>query len=183
MLGSVVLALIAIVGGVMFVMSRLNAPHQGVVHVGAVIQPSATFDMTPKPAQGTYVTFAYPAGLTVVPNNPIVKPVLEQFNFIHRDIETWNLAIAVLTNPGDISTNNAYQYRKTKPSEYKESQLTVNGRQVVIMTDTSVGGFSEVAFLQHGPYGATISLYGDDQAGTQALANTFHMILSTWSWK
>lgn len=173
----------AVILVVAFFYSRLNAPHEGVVVVGTPKSHTSSIDMTPKQATGNYVMFNYPAGLNVVKNNPLVDPVVEQFNYMHRDIESWNLAIAVMKNPGgSVSTNNTYQVRKINPDKYKESSETINGKTYVIMTETDQGGFSKVAIMQHGSMGATVSLYGDDPSGTADLQKTFDMVLGSWQW-
>ncbi len=168
---------------VLYLFMKLNAPHEGVVVVGSPKANISSFDLTPKQSVGKYVTFNYPAGMKVTANSTIRDPVVEQFNYLHRDIESWNLAIAVMKNPGgSVSTNNSYQVRKIKPEQYKESTETVNGKTYVIMTDSSVGGFSKVAIMQNGSMGATVSLYGDDPSGTKDLQKTFDMVFASWKW-
>jgi hypothetical protein len=181
-LGALVI-IILISGGV--ILSRLNQPALGTVTPGSSpAQTGSGFDLTPKRRLGKYASFNYPAGLTVARNSPLVSPVVEQFNFSHQDIETWNLAIAVLNTPGGtLASSNAYQFRKSRPDIYKESHQTINNQSVDIMTDTSTGGFSKVAFLEGNGLSATVSLYGDDPAGVSDLSATFNMVLSSWRWQ
>lgn len=163
---------------------RINAPHEGVIVTGTSASAAPGKQTSLETAQGTYASFKYPADMTQEPNSKLVTPVVEQFNFGKRDIESWNLAIGVLSIPGgSLMANNSYQFRKTEPNKYKESHMNINGQSVDVMTDTSVGGFSKVAFLVHGNYQATISLYGDDPAGVRTLSNAFHAVLSTWQWR
>jgi ABC-type Na+ efflux pump permease subunit len=181
----VVLILLATIG-VKVVASRLAQPTSGTIKVsaGSTTTNAPSLNLTPKHISGTYASFNYPAGLTTVRNDPLAAPVLEEFNFTHHDIESWDLTITILTNPGgSIASLNAYQFRKTQPSIYKESQQIFNGQSVDIMTDTSVGGFSKIAFLEGNGLAATVSLSGDDTAGLGALSTTFNMILGSWHWQ
>ena len=179
---------LAVAGGLAAVWAAvhsLNQPAEGAITVGTgSARTAAGLDLTPKPATGKYAAFNYPAGLTVARNSPLVAPVVEQFNFTRHDIETWNLAIAVLSTPGgSLADSNAYQFRKNRPDIYKESHLAVNNQSVDVMTDTSTGGFSKVAFLEGNGLSATVSLYGDDPAGMNDLSATFNMILTSWHWR
>lgn len=163
-----------------------NAPVKGVISTGSAAgqqPPVSAFDLTPVPVQGSYAGFDYPRGLNRVADNPLVPPVLAMYNFQHRDVESWQLAIAILSIPsGNLGDNNAYQFRKTKPDTYRLSYLTIRGQQVPVMSDLSAG-FSKVAFLVHGPYQASISLHGADAEGVGPLDSTFMMVLNSWQWR
>jgi hypothetical protein len=176
--------LVVIVGG-RLVISHLNQPSLGVVTVGSSSTSSApSFNFTPQHINGHYASFNYPTELTVSKNNTLVDPVVEEFNFSHRDIETWALAISIMSTPGgSLATNNAYQFRKSQPKIYKESHQDVNNQSIDIMTDTSVGGFSKVAFLEGNGLSATVSLYGDDPTGVGDLSKTLTMVISSWKWQ
>ncbi len=178
----IAIILLAILGKI--ILDRMNAPHEGVITAGSSQAATAPAKPPLVSVAGTYESFKYPSNMTVEANSRLITPVVEQFNFVKRDIESWNLAIAILHIPGgSLMANNAYQYRTTEPGKYNASSIDVNGRRIPVMTDTSVGGFSKVAFLVYGDYQATISLYGDDPAGQQPLADTFQTVLSSWQWK
>lgn len=170
---------------IIYIFSRLNSPHQGTVDGAKVeLTPLRAIGQDPKHAFGTYVSFNYPNKLNQVANDKLALPILEQFNYRYHDIESWHLAIDIMKNPGgNVTTMSDYKFRKTKPEIYKESTETLNGQKIVIMTDTSAGGFSKVAFLDSGTTAATISLTGDDPSGTNLLAKSFDMVLASWQWK
>lgn len=183
-LSSVALLIGSMALGGRLLYDRLNAPSRGLITVGHVsTSSSGGLDMTPRHVSGRYASFQYPAGLTVRSGGRITAPDLEQFNFMRRDIETWNLAIDIANDPTGLAGNSAWQYRKTKPDQYKLSQQAIRGRIIPVMIDTNMGGFSKVAFLTHGNLLATVSLYGDDPAGTASLAVAFSMVLSSWQWR
>ena len=99
-------------------------------------------------------------------------------NYSDHDIEVRNLAIASLFVPsGNLSDNNAYQFRKANPNTYQESNVTTNGKTVTVMSDTTVAGFSKVAFLTNGRYQATVSLIGNDSDGLDSLQAAFNQVL------
>jgi len=185
-IGSILLVVcVVVVTGWLFIRS-LSQPASGVITAAPVSSSTASssIDLTPHPRDGQTVSFSYPMALTVAKNSPFALPTVEEFNFTYRDIESWNIAIAVLYIPSQrINDNNAYLFRKVHPETYHESQQTVQGQPIKVMTDSSVGGFSKVGFLTHGNYQATVSVIGDDSDGTAVLQKTFNMILNSWRWK
>lgn len=121
--------------------------------------------------------------MIATPNSKMVGPVIETHNFMFRDVETWNLAITILNVPsGNLKGDSAYSYRKAYPNIYQESHTVIGEQPVTVMTDKTVGGFKEVAFLMHGALSADISLYGDDASGTGKLQATLNMIIGSWQW-
>ena len=179
----VVIAIVAL-GAVFEIASKLNKPAQGTISVSNSAQSAQTaIDLTPTPGGGRYASFSYPAALHQVANSQIVTPVVAIYDFSHSDVESWNLAIEILQIPsGRLADNTSYQLRKIKSQQYQESHVVINNQTIDIMTDKTVGGFSQVAFLVHGPYQATVSLYGDDSSGVGSLQSTFNMVLQTWHW-
>lgn len=170
-----------------FGMSFLNKPSVGAIVNAPSVNNSVTgtnsIDLSPKAVNGQYVSFSYPTGMTVEANSKIVAPVMAMYNYSYRDIESWNLAIAILYIPsGNLSDNNAYQYRKINPDTYQETQTTINGKTIPVMSDSSAVGFSKVAFLVNGHYQATVSLIGNDSDGLNSLQSTFDQVLNTWTW-
>lgn len=184
-LGSFIVLVVVVAVIARAVISRLDQPVSGAITVASSTTTTTPgFDFTPQHISGTYALFNYPKSLIVAHNNPLVNPVVAQYNFTYHDIESWNLAIAILATPGgSLASNNAYQFRKSQPNIYKESHETFNNQAVDIMTDTTVGGFSKVAFLESSNFSATVSLEGDDSAGISVLSKTFNMILSSWQWR
>lgn len=161
------------------------SPAQGVIYaVNAALFSQANLDMTPQVFVDNYASFSYPKGLTTVAPSRFGPPVVAIYDLTYRDIQTWRLAVSIVRIPsGNLSDNNAYQFRRINPAKYAESHVHLNGQNVTIMTDTTAGGFSQVAFLVHGQYQAVVSLYGDDPRGTEGLQTTFSMILGSWRWQ
>lgn len=164
--------------------SVANAPHStsSIVTLTTPVDKTS-FNMSPKSITNPYVSFSYPAALTQTANGGLTSRQVAAYTFMYRDIQTWNMAIEVVMIPsGNLSDNNGYQFRKVNPQIYQESQINVNNQPVTIMTDSTYGGFSKVAFLVHGQYQAAVSLYGDDPNGLSNLNRTFSMILKSWQW-
>ncbi len=163
---------------------KLNRPARGTISISGSSQSHKTaIDMTPTPGGGRYASFSYPAALHQVASGQIITPVVAIYDFSHSDIESWNLAIEILQIPsGRLADNSSYQLRRMKPQQYQESHVVINHQTIDVMTDKTVGGFSQVAFLIRGQYQATVSLYGDDPGGIGSLQSTLNMVLQTWHW-
>jgi hypothetical protein len=100
------------------------------------------------------------------------------------DIESWHLAITINHLPEPLLTEDSgYLMRKDNPSRYRMSTVSDNGNRFVVMTDTQVTDFGEVAFILHGSMSANISLVGDNPAGSTPLQNTLQAILASWRWQ
>jgi len=161
------------------------SPVQGVIStVNTAFFTQAHFDVEPVAVQNAYATFTYPRGMSAA---PAVRPsgsTLAVYNWMHPDIQTWRLAVSVMSVPsGSLSDNNAYLFRARYPNRFSESELTVQGRSVTVMTDKTSSGFSKVGFLRHGQYQAVVSLYGDDQYGISDLETAFAQVLGSWQWR
>jgi hypothetical protein len=180
-----VVVIVAILGTMRIVSSIINTPSQGIIYAPNNSQPvQSSINLAPKLLTGKYATFNHPTGLTQVANNKIVTPVVATYNFSYRDIETWDLAIDIILVPsGKLTDNSSYQVREINPATYQQSQLNLNNHIITVMTDRSASGYSKVAFLVHGQYQATISLYGDDASGFKYLDLTLNMVLSSWHWQ
>jgi hypothetical protein len=186
---NLLLAVAVVAVGIKLVSTIFNSPSQGSINYNSKTAKltsnslNYTPNLTPKPIVGKYADFSYPAGLMAASTNPQYAPYEESFKYTHQDVESWILAIDVLTyTNGQLSNNSAYTLRKNNPTQYQESHMTINGQSIDIMTDKTVGGFSKVAFLVKGDSIATVSLLGDDTAGLQPLETTFNMVLTTWRW-
>jgi hypothetical protein len=182
---SIIIGVAVVLVAIKLTSLAFNRPAQGTISTtNGTEQPAqAGIDLRPEPISGTYVSFSYPRGLTRTADSKLIGPVVAMYNFSHHDVESWNLAIEILVIPsGQLADNNSYQLRKINPNTYQESHITVNNQLIDIMTDKTAGGFSKVAFLVHGQYQATVSLYGDDANGLGDLQSTFTMVLGTWHW-
>ena len=161
---AIVGAIVILLVGLKIVSSAFNAPVHGTISTTATKSTptvQATINLRPKTATGTYAHFNYPSGLTKDKSNAITPPVVAIYDFSYRDIESWDLAISIAIIPsGQLSDNNAYQFRKINPSTYQASQLVLNHTAIPVMTDKTVSGFSKVAFLIQGQYQATHFLTG-----------------------
>jgi hypothetical protein len=178
-----ILVAVTIVGYVTVKLS--NRPSNGVITSPSIARPSkqSVFNLKPVEVSGSYVSFTYPAALSVSPNSKIAAPTVAMYNYSYRDIEPWKLAIDILNIPsGRLIDNNAYQFREVYPQTYSQSDIEINGTNVVIMEDKTSIGFSKVAFLVNGVYQATISLQGNDSGGTANLEATFLQVLNSWRW-
>jgi UDP-N-acetyl-alpha-D-muramoyl-L-alanyl-L-glutamate epimerase len=181
--GSLGLMLIILILAAWRIVAALNQPATATIQAGKVKATGYSVDLTPITKVGKYASFNYPAGLTAEPVSTFAAPNLEEFTFHAQDVESWLLAINIANLPdGQISQNSSYNLRKANPATYHESQETVNGSPVILMTDTTASGFSQAAFLVHGTLIGTISLTGDDAAGTQPLQQAFNMVLQSWKW-
>jgi hypothetical protein len=181
-IGTVIAIVVLLV--VFEIISKLNQPAQGVISAPSSAQlAEVSLNLTPTPGGGRYASFNYPAALNQTASGKLVTPVVAAYEYSYRDVESWNLAIDILLIPsGQLTDNNSYQVRKINPQQYQESHVTVNNQSIDVMTDKTVSGFSKVAFLIHGQYQATVSLYGDDPSGVGDLQSTFNMVLDTWHW-
>jgi hypothetical protein len=175
---------IAIVSAILLFSEIANAPHAAsIISTTNGSRTPASFNMYPVTVSNNYISFRYPKLLKPTQTS-LVSGEVAAYTFMHRDIATWNMAVEVMPLPnGGLQGNSAYEMRKSEPATYTESTFTKNGQSVDVMTDTSYGGFSKVAFLTHGQYQATISLFGDDSGGTNALQQTFNMIIDSWKWR
>jgi hypothetical protein len=180
--GSIIIAIVLVI----VIVAELNKPAQGTIsgnRSGTLQQTAAPIDLTPTPGGGRYVSFNYPAALEQTVSSQLVTPDVASYDYTYHDIESWNLEIVVFTNPsGQLTNDSPYTYRKAHPDIYQESQASFNNQAVDIMTDKTAEGFSKVAFLIHGQYQATVSLYGDDAAGPGYLQTSYNMVLNSWHW-
>jgi hypothetical protein len=180
--------LLVIVAGVIIgksFVSRLNQPTSGTITTSTPHSGQAEYNvnLTPKPKVGKYASFNYPAGMTLKNSATIATPGVEELVFTARDTTAWLLAIDVsMPRGGLLISDSGYADRLNSPSLYQESQVTINGQSVIIMTDKSAASFSKVAYLMHGPFLATVSLTGNDATGTTPLQTTLNMVLSSWIW-
>jgi hypothetical protein len=179
-------SIVVVIAGFLFVITQLNKPVQGAVSTStaAVAKNAYSVSLTPAPYVNRYVSFTYPSGLTQRDSGPIQPPSVLDATFVARDVTSWVLAIDISTHPSSVATDaSSYTLRKDNPAQYQQSQMIVNGKPVIIMTDTTTSGFSRVAYLVHDGLLATVSLIGDDAVGTQPLQETFAMVLHSWQWQ
>ena len=176
---------VVIIGGLILFIRQLSQPSPGSLSVGQITASPNTYavSLTPVLKTSVYVTFDYPAGMTLQTSPPVNPPTLAEFKFTARDVESWVLAINVSTNPtGSLSGSSSYIIRKNNPTVYQASQMIVKGQSIPVMTDTTAGAFSKVAYITNGYELATVSLLGDDSSGLQPLQTTFSMVLNSWHW-
>jgi hypothetical protein len=178
-------SLILVVGvGIVIFSLIANAPTKTSVIVSKKdMSPKYSLNLVPLVIVNRYFNFDYPAIMTPTPTT-LVSGEVAAYTFVHHDIATWNLAIEVVPDPSDLlSSNSGYEYRKINPQVYQESTVTIHNQPIHIMTDTTYGGFSKIAFFVYDNYQASVSLYGDDTNGLNALNDTFNMILNSWQWQ
>ncbi len=180
------LIVLAIVTGGWRIVMELSQPTT--VAVGSASdtssQSSYRVDLTPKLTSGQHVSFNRPKDLKLISTALVSVPSVEDFTFYVKDTASWTLAVDISRTPtGNLSESSSYTLRKNNPATYSASTITAQGQTVQIMTDTSVAsGFSNVAYLTHGTFVATISLIGNDNSGTGPLDATFAMVLNSWHW-
>jgi hypothetical protein len=184
-LGLVSLIVIGLLIAVIKGMSYLTGPvHATDIPASATpISSAPSFDMQPIPISNPYASFTYPAALKPMPTQSPHGSALVTYTYGYRDIESWELNITVNRLAEPILTDDGgYDFRKVNPNRYEESTTTIGQNSFKIMSDTTAGGFSKVAFNLHGSLSADISLYGDDPNGQADLNATFQQILSSWQW-
>lgn len=183
--GVVLLVIIVIVGAGDFILAHLNQPGQATVTEGqATSNLGFTINPAPETQTGPYASFEYPKGLKLQKSAPLAAPIVQQFNFIGRDVKSWILSTSVATLPGrGLANNSSYALRKNNSGTYQEGTLQVNGQAVTVFSDTTAGGYSKVAFMTHGNLLGTVSLVGDDENGTAPLERAFTMTLTSWRWQ
>ena len=173
-------------GTVDYLMSRFNAKVSGVVTNPTTTQQNAglTFDFTPVPVNGTYISFTYPRAMSVyTAAQKASPPILESYVYKYHDTLTWLLVVAVVQLPSDnLMSDSSYSIRVQDPAIYQPSTVTVNQKTYQVMTDTTAEGFSELAFSLHNNMDCNISLLGNDNLGTANLQKVFNMVLSSFSW-
>ncbi len=170
---------------VLVTISRVNSTNHGTLSSSYTIKSNqSTFVSKPVQYSDKFISFNYPSSLVTGSTSTLVFPSVDKVNFTYRDVVTWSLAIEVLNIPnGQLNSNSGYQVRKINPTKYQQSNLDLNNNSGVVMTDKSVGEYSKVVFLVHGPYQASISLTGDDLNGNTNLDKTLNMIVSSWQWR
>lgn len=181
----IVLLIAVICGGIGYFIWNINQPTAAQLKEGKVTNSQITYavNLNPKLETGKIASFEYPSSLKMGQPSPPSGPVIEDFYFTMKDVESWILAIDIsTTKTGQLTDNSDYVLRKNNPAQYSQTIQTINGQRVVIFSDLSAGGFSEVAFELHGDLLSTISLQGDDTLGTQPLQESFNMVLSSWRW-
>lgn len=164
----------------------IDQPTTSTIKVGKVTQAGYSYNvnLTPTTQIGKTVSFNYPVGLVPQTQQPVGSPIVEQFSYQARDIESWLLAVSVSTLPaGDLTQNSAYSYRVANPKIYQASHETINNQAISLMTDKTADGFSQLAFITHGNLVATVSLTGNDASGSAPLKTAFNIVLQSWHWK
>ena len=178
--------LVVILGGVILFIKQFSQPDQGIIKVGGSSSSpptSITVSLVPTLGSDKYVSFDYPSGMSKQSSAVVVAPSVADFIFTARDIQSWLLAIDITSDPsGNLANNSGYTLRKNNPNEYHESQVMIHGVAIPVMTDTTAPAFSQVAFLSHENWVATVSLIGDDADGAQPLQTSFNMVLNSWHW-
>jgi len=179
--------LLIIVAAFLFI-NQLNQPVHGTTNVGQGTvdnQNNISFSvsLTPKLQTTKYASYNYPSGLNLNTTTQISPPSVATLEYNAKDVQSWTLTVDITNNPtGNLSNNSAFMVRTEEPNEYHQSKITLNGQPVILMTDITVPGFSELAFLIHGNLLATVSLMGDDANGIQPLQTAFNMVLNSWHW-
>lgn len=144
---------------------------------------TSTFNNTPVAVQNAYFSFSYPAAMKPYKQQPVTAPMLVNYSYGYRDIESWELTITAQSlSAASLSTDSAYNFRSQHPDQYKLEYDTVNDQPVAVMTDTKATGFSKVAFMLHGNYVIHVSLYGNDTSGTNILNSVFEQVLKSMNW-
>jgi hypothetical protein len=168
------------------IISNLNSPVSGKVTVGNdTAHPNTTIrvNLKPKLQNGTFVSFYYPTGLSPRPtNNPITAPDLENYTYRVADITSWLLSVNISILKGaTLSGDSGYLLRFNDPATYKESTVSANNQSYTVFSDQNAA-FSKVAYIIHGNKLASITLSGDDNAGTKPLDTSFMMVLNSLTW-
>lgn len=159
--------------------SQITTPNSSLTS----LSNTSTFNNTPVTVQNAYFSFSYPAALKPYKQQPITAPMIANYSYGYRDIESWELTITAQAIPQSSLTNDsAYNYRAQHPEQYQLHNESINGRPVAVMTDTQASGFSNVAFVLHGSYVINVSLYGNDTSGTDILSSVFSQVLKSLRW-
>jgi hypothetical protein len=180
-IGTIVLA--GVVFGVMIGIA--SAPSKGTLSVGAIDGQSVagSFNRSPVLIEGEYASFMYPQALTVLPTTAVSPPVLAEYQYSYKDVESWRLSVTVLQlSQPSLIADNSYQFRTLDPTRYIQTTQNIDGQTYVVMSDTQAGGFSQIAYTLHGTQVAEISLYGDNVPGTHLLESIFRSVLGSWQW-
>ena len=178
---SIGLGVIAVVVGV-YILHKLTGPVKAHIITAASVSnppPAALVSVN-----GTYASFSYPGSLTPAQNaQGATGNELAVYSYTKPDVQTWHLNITInnLQQP-TLTADSNYLLRINDPTRYQSNTETISGNTFAIMTDTQVGGFSEVAFTLHNGVSADISLTGDDSSGGTTLATVFQEVLNTWDW-
>lgn len=144
---------------------------------------TSTFNNTPVTVRNSYFSFSHPAALKPYVQQPVTAPMIANYSYGYRDIESWELTITAQTIPQSTLTNDsAYSYRSQHPEQFQLVNETINGHPVAVMTDAQASGFSKVAFVLQGNYIINVSLYGNDTSGTDILSSVFSQVLNSLQW-
>jgi hypothetical protein len=184
-IGIVTLILLLCVGLTAYLLLHfIDTPSQSkITNAPKTTATTAAFNSTPTIVHNKFFTFSYPAALNPQTQQPLSGSEIASYGYTYRDVESWQLTVVVLEPSAPILGNDsAYSYRIKHPEQYQLSTETVDGLPVQITTDTEAGGFSKVAFVQHGTEIANISLLGDDSSGTGLLNKTFSQVIDSWVW-
>ena len=176
----------AVGGAADYIMSKFNVSVSGKVISPTLSQQKAglSFNFTPVPVNGTYVSFTYPQAMSVYTGAQKANyPILESYEYRYSDILTWLLVVAVIQLPdNNLNSDSSYSTRVQNPEQYQLSTVTVNQKTYKVMTDTTAPGFSELAFSLDSSQVCDISLLGNDNLGTANLQKVFDMVLGSLSW-
>jgi hypothetical protein len=169
-----------------FIMSSFTGSSSGIVHNPSVAEENSglSFDSKPVTVHGTYISFAYPAAFSVyLARQKPAPPILESYEYDHSDIKSWLLSITVtkLTS-GSLNADSGYYTRSLDPSDFQKSTVLANDHTFVVMTDSSVSGFSKVAYSFNNGMSADISLEGGDSLNAASLSEVFGDVLNSFTW-
>lgn len=174
--------IVLVAGGWLY--HQLNTPAAGVVEANSSLPVTVeSFDFTPVEASGRYASFTVPKALEAFSSEPPQSPTLESFNYRYRDTTTWRLAITITDISHAVSgTDSGNQLRSENPTQYAQQTQTIQGTTYHIFTDTTVSGFSKVAYTNQNGKQADISLTGSSTNENDYLNRTFMMVLGSWQW-
>lgn len=159
--------------------SQITTPNSSL----SSLSNTSTFNNTPVIVQNSYFSFSYPTALKPYKQQPVNGPMIANYSYGYRDIESWELTITAQMIPQPSLTNDsAYNFRSQHPDQYQLVNETINSQPVAVMTDTQASGFSKVAFLLHGNYVINVSLYGNDTSGTGILSSVFSQVVQSLQW-
>ncbi len=175
---------IVIVAAIIGVKQVIGGSAEGTITTTGTTQQAAAEPATTMVAeQGKYASFNYPSYFTPQKSEPAITPVLVNYNYIKSQIGSWQLAIQISSlSTGNLDDNGSYHYRKITPSQYVFTTQTVNGKSVPFVTDKTLGGYNQVAYLTNGSKVASVSLLGSNGQDTAKMDEALKSILASWQW-
>ena len=178
------IVLLLLIIATVIISRQISAPTTGSIQVTDT--PTKTTTIKQVSFSGQHFSFQHPESFTQNKVDPPKPPLVEQYDFLKRGGGQAELAIQIESLPSsNLIDSGSYHFRQAHPERFSETNISVNGMSVHVMTDnTSDASFARVAYFQHDGYLASVALTGSTgNVGASDSADVFQAVLDSWSWR